>query len=66
MTEKNVDWDVKRQHKQNEYLLHINIITCFQSGFTAEDSSVNKLLELYNTFCQALDEGKEVCAIFVI
>ena len=51
------------KHVHN-YLLHNNIITCFQSGFTAGDSSVNQLVELYNTFCQALDEGKEVHAAF--
>ena len=54
-------------HKHvHNYLLHNNIITCFQSGFTAGDSSVNQLVELYNTFCQALDEGKKVCAVSVI
>ena len=52
-------------HKHvHNYLLQNNIITCFQSGFTAGDSSVNQLVELYNTFCQALDEGKEVCTVF--
>ena len=52
-------------HKHvHNYLLHNNIITCFQSGFTAGDSSVNQLVKLYNTFCQALDEGKEVRAVF--
>ena len=51
------------KHVQN-FLLHNNIITCFQSGFTAGDLSVNQLVELYNTFCQALDEGKEVRAVF--
>ena len=30
----------------------------------AGDSSVNQLVELYNTFRQALDEGKEVRAVF--
>ena len=39
-------------------------ITYFQSGFTCGDSTVNQLLALYNTFCQALDEGKEVGAVF--
>ena len=33
------------------------------SVFTAGDSSVNHV-ELYNTFCQALDKGKEVRAVF--
>ena len=28
------------------------------------DSTVNQLTDLYNTFCQALDEGKEVRAVF--
>ena len=28
------------------------------------DSTVNQLTDLYNTFCHALDEGKEVRAIF--
>ena len=52
-------------HKHvHNYLLHNNIITCFQSGFTAVDSSVNQLVELYNTFCQALYEGKELRAVF--
>ena len=29
-----------------------------------EDSTVNQFVDIYNTFCQALDEGKEVRAIF--
>lgn len=41
-----------------------NIITCLQSGFLPGDSSVNQLVSLYNTFCRALDDGKEVRAIF--
>ena len=48
-----------QKHVHN-YLLYNNIITCFQSGFTAWDSSINQLVELYNTFGQALDEDKEV------
>ena len=28
------------------------------------DSTVNQLVDIYNTFCKALDEGKEVRAIF--
>ena len=52
-------------HKHvHNYLLENSIITSFQSGFTAGDSSVNQLVELYNTFCQALDEGKEVRSVF--
>ena len=35
-----------------------SIITLFQSGFTPGDPTVNQLIYLYNTFCQALDSGK--------
>ena len=41
-----------------------NIITPFQYGFTPGDSPVNQLTYLYNTFCQALDSGKEVRVVF--
>ncbi|MCG8113231.1 MAG: reverse transcriptase domain-containing protein, partial [Candidatus Thiodiazotropha taylori] len=40
------------------------IITAMQSGFIPGDSTVNQLVVIYNTFCKALDEGKEVRAIF--
>ena len=36
-----------------------------QKGFEAAgDSTVNQLIDVYNTFCRALDDGKEVRAIF--
>lgn len=41
-----------------------NILTPLQSGFTPGDSTVNQLTYLYNTFCQALDSGKEVRVVF--
>ena len=41
-----------------------NIITSFQSGFTLSDSLVSQLTYLNNTFCQALDSGKEVQVVF--
>ena len=41
-----------------------HIITALQSGFVPGDSTVNRLVDIYNTFCKALDEGKEVRAIF--
>ena len=41
-----------------------NILTSLQSGFLPGDSTVNQLVDLYNTFCKALDDGKEVRAIF--
>ena len=47
----------------NNHFLENNILTFFQSGFRRGDLSVNQLSYLYNTFCQALDAGKEVRAI---
>ena len=41
-----------------------HVITTLQSGFVPGDSTVNQLMDIYNTFCKALDEGKEVRAIF--
>ena len=46
------------------HFLEIYILTSFHSGFRRGDSTVNQLSYLYNTFCQALDAGKEVRAIF--
>ena len=51
------------KHVHN-FLFDNHIITPFQSGFTHGDSTVNQLLDIYNTFCWALDEGKEVGAVF--
>ena len=41
-----------------------NVITTLQSGFVPDGSTTNQLLDIYNTFCKALDEGKEVRAVF--
>ena len=41
-----------------------NTLTSLQSGFVPGDSTVNQLVDLYNNFCKALDDGKEVLAIF--
>ena len=41
-----------------------NLLSSLQSGFIPRDSTVNQLTFLYNTFCQALDSGKEVRAVF--
>ena len=41
-----------------------NILTPLQSGFIPGDSTVNQLTFLYNTFCRALDEEKEIRVIF--
>lgn len=41
-----------------------DILTSFQTGFIPGDSTVNQLTYLYNTFCQAIDDGKEVRVVF--
>ena len=46
------------------HLIDNNILTPLQSGFMPGDSTVNQLTYLYNTICQALDQGKEVRAVF--
>ena len=41
-----------------------NLLSSLQSDFMPGDSTVNQLTFLYNTFCQALDSGKEVRVVF--
>ena len=40
------------------------VLTTLQSCIISGDSIVNQLVDIYNSFCKALDEGKEVRAIF--
>lgn len=40
------------------------MLSSLQSGFIPGDSTVNQLTYLYHTFCEALDNGKEVRAVF--
>ena len=40
------------------------MLSSFQSGFIPGDSTINQLTYLYHTFCEALDSGKEVRAVF--
>ena len=54
---------IVHKHIFNFFLAN-HAITTLQSGFVPGDSTVNQLTDLYNTFCHALDEGKEVRAIF--
>ena len=51
------------KHLYNHFLKN-DILTPLQSGFISGDSTVNQLPFLYNTFCKALDTGKEVRVIF--
>lgn len=46
------------------HLVTNNLLTPHQSGFIRGDSTVNQLVYLYNDICQALDQGKEVRAVF--
>ena len=39
-------------------------ITSLQSAFVPGDSTVNQLVDIYNTFCKALADVKEVRAIY--
>ena len=48
----------------HNHLRDNNILTEYQSGFTPGDSTTNQLTYLYDTFCQALDLGKEVRVVF--
>ena len=41
-----------------KFLRDHNILTSLQSSFIPGDSTVNKLVDIYDTFCKALDEGK--------
>ena len=52
-------------HKHvHKFVLENQIITPFQSELTTGDSTVNQLTDMYNTFCRALDGGKEVHVVF--
>ena len=55
----------KKVHKYVfNFLMDHEVLTTLQSGFISGDSTVNQLVDIYNSFCKALDEGKEVRAIF--
>ena len=54
---------VVHKHLFNDIPDH-EIFSALQSGFIPGDSTVNQLVDIYNTVCKSLDEGKEVCAVF--
>ena len=54
---------IVHKHIFNFFQEH-RIITTLQSSFVPGDLTVNQLVDIYNTFCKALDEGKKVRAIF--
>jgi hypothetical protein len=41
------------------------IISVHQSGFLPGRSTITQLLDVYNTFCTALDSGKEIRVVFL-
>ncbi len=45
------------------YLVDHKLITLLQSCFIAGDSTVKQLIDVYDTICSALDDGKEVSHI---
>ena len=44
---------IVHKHMFNYFNDH-SIITCLQSGIVPGDSTVNQLVDIYNTFCKAL------------
>ena len=46
------------------HLSRNNILTPSQSGFIPGDSTTNQLAYLYDQFCKALDDGKEIRCVF--
>ena len=50
--------------KLYSHLSDNNLLTPFQSGFIPGDSTVNQLLDIYDIIISALDDGKEVRAVF--
>ena len=51
------------KHTFNFFKDH-EVLTRLQSEFVSGDSTANQLVDIYNTFCKALDDGKEVRAVF--
>ena len=46
------------------YVVSNQILTPLQSGFVSGDSTTFQLIHTYHHFCQAVDSGKEVRAVF--
>ena len=47
------------------YCIENKVFTPFQSGFIQGDSTTYQLINLYDTFCEAVDAGKEVRVVFL-
>ena len=48
------------------YVVSHQILTPLQSGFVQGDSTTFQLIHTYHQFCQAVDSGKEVRAVFCV
>ena len=46
------------------YIRDHEILSALQSGLNPGDSTVNQLIDIYNTFCKSLGESKEVHVMF--
>ena len=57
------DCTIVHKHVFN-FCRYNSILTAMQSGFVPGDSTVNQLVDLYNTSCKALEEGKETRTVF--
>ena len=51
------------KHVYNFFHRH-KLITCHQSGFRPNDSTVNQLAYLYHIFCEAIDIKKDIRIVF--
>ena len=47
------------------YLIQDKVFTPFQSGVIQGDSTTYQLINLYDSFCEAVDNGKEVRVVFL-
>ena len=46
------------------FLMDHEVLTTLWSGFISINSTVNQLVDIYNSICKGKDEGKEVRALF--
>ena len=46
------------------FLMDHEVLTTLPSGFVSRDNTVTLLVDIYNSFCKTIVEGKEVCVIF--
>ena len=51
------------KHMFNNVNLH-QLFTPLQPGFIPKDSTINQLIHLYRTFCEAVDDGKDFRVVF--